>query len=89
MFATPVEVAIRTWKKTPMAMMAHFEPSPIPKMSMISGRMATLGMGKMAPTMGCTAALTIGTSPITTPNASPGRAPSTKPMQARERLVST
>ncbi|MNN45026.1 hypothetical protein D3C81_1593420 [compost metagenome] len=72
-----------------MAMMAHFDPSPIPKISMISGRMATFGMGKMAPTSGCTAALTMGTRPMTTPRASPGKAPSTKPMQARVRLVTT
>ena len=45
MVRTPTMALMSTGKNTPIAMNTHLATSPIPKSSMIRGRMALFGMG--------------------------------------------
>ena len=51
------------------------------------GRIATLGMGKVALISGCMIARTKGESPMAKPMITPGTAPSRKPTRMRTTLI--
>src|SRR5579884_973031 len=79
MVRTPAMELMRTGKKTPTAMNTHLDSSPMPKMSMMSGRIALFGTGYTARTHG--------RSPMRIPRATPGRAPRANPTRMRARLM--
>ena len=77
--STPLNVEITVGKNTLKAIVATFEPSPIPSQRMRSGSSAIFGIGKSAATSGKPTARDTVKSPIMSPAPTPNSVPSTQP----------
>ena len=77
--STPLNVAMAVGKNTLSAIVATFEPSPMPSHRMSSGSSAIFGIGKIAATNGRPAARATVKRPIVRPKQMPNTVPMNHP----------
>src|SRR4029077_11864150 len=82
--STLLNVAMTVGKKTPSAMTATFDGSPMPNHRMKSGSSAILGIGKSAETTGRQMPRASEKSPMARPTARPQLVPSAQPTAMRD-----